>query len=98
MRRELAGAVLVWLGGFAVVLAQESTTGSIAGKATDAQGGGLPGADVTLSSGQGERTVVTDGRGRFLVPYLRVVPDERSASGYRTEIGPFPGWAEVPEW
>ena len=70
MRRELAGAVLVWLGGFAVVLAQESTTGSIAGKATDAQGGGLPGADVTLSSGQGERTVITDGRGRFLVPYL----------------------------
>ena len=70
MRRELAGAVLVWFGGFAVVLAQETTSGSIAGKAADAQGGGLPGADVTLSSGQGERTVVTDGRGRFLVPYL----------------------------
>jgi WD40 repeat protein len=32
------------------------------------------------------------------VTNLRVVPDEQSASGYRTEIGPFPGWAEVPEW
>ena len=32
------------------------------------------------------------------VTNLRVVPDEESASGYRTEIGPFPGWREVPEW
>jgi hypothetical protein len=32
------------------------------------------------------------------VTNLRVVPDEESASGYRIEIDPFPGWAEVPEW
>ena len=32
------------------------------------------------------------------VTNLRVVPDEQSATGYRIEIGPFPGWAEVPEW
>jgi len=32
------------------------------------------------------------------VTNLRVVPDEQSANGYRIEIGPFPGWAEVPEW
>ena len=32
------------------------------------------------------------------VTNLRVVPDEESASGYRIEIGPFPGWREVPEW
>jgi hypothetical protein len=32
------------------------------------------------------------------VTNLRVVPDEQSATGYRIELGPFPGWAEVPEW
>jgi hypothetical protein len=29
---------------------------------------------------------------------LRIVPDERSDTGYRTEIGPFPGWKTVPAW
>ena len=29
---------------------------------------------------------------------LRVVPDAGSASGYKLEAGPFPGWKEVPIW
>jgi WD40 repeat protein len=29
---------------------------------------------------------------------LRVVDDATSATGYRLEIGPFPGWKEVPTW
>jgi WD40 repeat protein len=29
---------------------------------------------------------------------LRVVADAASASGYKTETGPFPGWERVPEW
>jgi WD40 repeat protein len=29
---------------------------------------------------------------------LRVVRDEASPTGWNVEIGPFPGWAEVPEW
>jgi WD40 repeat protein len=29
---------------------------------------------------------------------LRVVRDEESATGWKVEVGPFPGWAEVPEW
>jgi WD40 repeat protein len=29
---------------------------------------------------------------------LRVVPDAGSATGYRLEPGPFPGWARPPEW
>ena len=29
---------------------------------------------------------------------LRVVPDAASASGYKLEVGPFPGWANPPEW
>jgi hypothetical protein len=26
------------------------------------------------------------------------VPDAQSPGGYKIEIGPFPGWADVPEW
>jgi len=29
---------------------------------------------------------------------VRVVEDETSPSGYRLDVGPFPGWKEVPEW
>ncbi len=29
---------------------------------------------------------------------LRAVADAKSATGYRVEVGPFPGWAHVPEW
>jgi serine/threonine protein kinase/WD40 repeat protein len=29
---------------------------------------------------------------------LRVVRDETSPTGWKTEIGPFKGWADVPEW
>ncbi len=29
---------------------------------------------------------------------VQVVADEASATGYRLEIGPFPGWKDVPTW
>jgi WD40 repeat protein len=29
---------------------------------------------------------------------LRVVEDKGTATGYRIEVGPFPGWEEVPTW
>jgi WD40 repeat protein len=29
---------------------------------------------------------------------LRAVRDEDSPTGWKVEVGPFPGWAEVPEW
>ncbi len=29
---------------------------------------------------------------------LEVVEDQASATGYRVEVGPFPGWEEVPTW
>ena len=29
---------------------------------------------------------------------LRVVRDEESLTGWKVEVGPFPGWAEVPGW
>jgi WD domain, G-beta repeat len=29
---------------------------------------------------------------------LRVVPDTRSPNGWKVEVGPFPGWKNVPAW
>ncbi len=29
---------------------------------------------------------------------LRVVRDEESATGWKVEVGPFPGWETVPSW
>jgi WD40 repeat protein len=29
---------------------------------------------------------------------VRLVPDESSETGYRVEIGPFPGWKKFPTW
>jgi WD40 repeat protein len=29
---------------------------------------------------------------------LRLVRDEESSTGWKFEVGPFPGWASVPEW
>ena len=29
---------------------------------------------------------------------LRVVPDPTSATGWKVDVGPFPGWKEVPTW
>jgi WD40 repeat protein len=29
---------------------------------------------------------------------LRVVRDSTSATGWKLEIGPFPGWQDLPEW
>jgi len=28
----------------------------------------------------------------------RAVPDSGSDTGWKIEIGPFPGWGDVPEW
>jgi hypothetical protein len=29
---------------------------------------------------------------------LQVVEDKAAATGYKFEIGPFPGWKDVPTW
>ena len=29
---------------------------------------------------------------------LRVVRDDESTSGWKLEVGPFPGWETVPSW
>lgn len=50
--------------------AQETTTGSITGKVLDPQGLPTPGVTVTVTSGQGTKTAVTDAEGVFYVPFL----------------------------
>jgi hypothetical protein len=68
--RRLAVLVSAWTAVLPVALAQETTTGSIAGRVRDPQGAVLAGASVTLDSGQGARSASTDANGQFLVPYL----------------------------
>src|SRR4029450_11500070 len=52
------------------VSAQETTTGSIAGKVIDAQNLPIPGATVTIVSPQGDRTFKPDSSRRFFAPFL----------------------------
>ena len=54
----------------ALASAQETTTGSIAGRVVDAQGLAVPGATVTLTTPQGPRTFTTDADGAFFAPFL----------------------------
>ncbi len=69
---------ILWSGLLLVVLAcwtgsargQEATTGSIMGTVTDSDGKLLTGATVTISSEQGDRTVLTGADGQFRFPYL----------------------------
>jgi hypothetical protein len=51
-------------------MAQETTTGSLTGVVVDTQGTAVPGANVTITSTQGSKTVTTDGDGRFFAPFL----------------------------
>ena len=57
-----------------VAIAQETTSGSIAGTVRDSQGAAVPGATVTLTyeqdAKQGAKTLVSDSQGRFLWPFL----------------------------
>jgi len=70
MRRQLIWAVLLVLATFGLAQAQETTSGSLTGTVVDAQGAPVPGATVTLTSGQGNKTFQTDTAGKFFAPYL----------------------------
>jgi len=63
-------ALLLVLAGTPTLFAQQTTTGSIAGRVVDAQNLPIPGATVTIVSPQGDRTFTTDSDGRFFAPYL----------------------------
>src|SRR6185503_9963728 len=48
----------------------QETTGTVKGRIADAQGLAVPGATVTVTGTQGTETTVTDGEGRFTIPFL----------------------------
>ena len=55
---------------FASPLAAQETTGKIQGRVVDAQGLAVPGATVTATGVQGSKNTVTDGDGRYTIPFL----------------------------
>ena len=73
---------------FAGVASAQQTTGTITGRAIDAQGLAVPGATVTLTGPQGSKTATTDGQGRFR---LSLTPGHYTVSikGRKTTIGRF---------
>src|SRR5215470_1681253 len=73
MKHLMGAFALLLLAGSATSSAQGVQTGTIRGTVKDQQGLALPGATITASSPalQGERTVVTDADGNFLV---RAIP------------------------
>ena len=70
MRRQLIWVLALVLATFGVAGAQETTSGSLTGEVTDAQGAPVPGATVSVVSGQGTKTFTTDANGRFFAPFL----------------------------
>jgi outer membrane receptor protein involved in Fe transport len=67
--RYLAWSFVLTLAAGVSAFAQE-TTGTISGRVVDAQQLAIPGATVTVTGVQGAKTVVTDGEGRYNVPFL----------------------------
>jgi outer membrane receptor protein involved in Fe transport len=57
------------LGALQPAFAQE-TTGTLTGHVIDAQGLAVPGAKITITGGQGVKSVTSDAQGRFSVPFL----------------------------
>jgi outer membrane receptor protein involved in Fe transport len=55
---------------FAGLAAAQETTGTLSGRIIDPQRLAIPGVTVTIAGPQGSRSVVTDGEGRFSVPFL----------------------------
>ena len=62
--------LIVLLAGTQLVVAQQETTGSLAGRVVDDNSNTLSGAMITATSSQGSRVVRTDVNGRFLIPHL----------------------------
>ena len=64
----LVGLLLLVSPGLAI--AQQATTGSLAGQVIDESSNALPGATVIATSSQGKKSTRSDPKGRFLIPYL----------------------------
>ena len=70
MHARISALVLAFVLAFTGLAAAQGTTGTISGRIVDPQGLAVPGVTVTVTGAQGAKTGVTDGSGRFTVPFL----------------------------
>jgi len=70
MRKALLLGVALAFAFSGLATAQETTSGSIAGRVVDPQGAAVPGATVTVTTPQGDKVFTTDDSGRFLAPFI----------------------------
>src|SRR5258705_7344681 len=70
MRRWLGSCAVLLLLLIAATAHGQTTTGTLAGRIADAQGFVMPGVIVTATGPQGAKSAVTDGEGRFSLPFL----------------------------
>ena len=74
MRRWITFVQAVLMTLAATAAHAQQTTGMISGRITDAQGLPVPGVNVTAAGAQGTKATVTDGDGRFTIPFLTPGP------------------------
>src|SRR5713226_3493882 len=67
--RSLTGLLALMLACASLAAAQE-TTGTIRGRVVDPQGLAVPGVTITAAGPQGSKSTVSDGEGRFGIPFL----------------------------
>ena len=70
MHARISALLLAFVLALTGLAAAQETTGTISGRLTDAQGLAVPGATITVTGPQGAKTVVSEGDGRFSVPFL----------------------------
>src|SRR5262245_32624031 len=70
MRRRIGVLIVTLACSGAGLAAAQETTGTITGHTLDAQGLAVPGATVTVSGPQGQKTAITDEQGRFAFPFV----------------------------
>ena len=70
--KRLSVVVIIALiaGSIAGRAAAQDTTGVISGRIVDGQALALPGVSVKATGAQGAKTTITDGEGRFTIPFL----------------------------
>jgi len=70
MKRHFIRVLILVLASFGVATAQETTSGSLGGTVTDAQGSPVPGATVIVTTAGVPKQFTTDSNGRFFAPFL----------------------------
>jgi outer membrane receptor protein involved in Fe transport len=70
MRIRISAVVMAVVLAMTSAVFAQGTTGTLAGSLIDSQGLAVPGATVTVTGPQGSKSAVSDGEGRFSVPFL----------------------------